>query len=506
LVVVTATSDGAVGCLDLSDKRYAFLTTSPSPSTRAGARAVTSVCHSRYGQIVCAACDDGAARGWDAATGALVFVCKETFDVLDRDPATSVCFRPFRDENDDENASATFATYGQIVSVSFSPSGTRPARCACFLSSLRLANEKDKKIGRGHSETQLACALVAEVTDAHAPGAAVDALAFAGRGANKTLFSAARDGTLCAIERFIESPNTDLNPSESWGTENERERFRASRRMRVGATGARASLAASPCGGYVLVAACAGSLGAAATGGSRSSSHVLAFDAETLVLKPPAMRNARGGVAALAASRRTKRTLPPRDRQTVTNDDDSSSSSDERSFSVFVAGDDAAAVVSRHNFDASWRANETVCVDGQNNCEASLEPSTPLSAASLVRTAAEPISVLRDAHAPTRLARLKRHVKDAGDKEDGGGVLAATLGVAVHPAGHVVVTCGADGTLLVSPANAFADPTERIYRELRRIGGGFVGIRDRSRDGFTARAALCRRARGGGARGDFFAD
>jgi hypothetical protein len=61
--------------------------------------------------------------------------------------------------------------------------------------------------------------------------------------------------------------------------------------------------------------------------------------------------------------------------------------------------------------------------------------------------------------APTRLARLKRHVKDAGDKEDGGGVLAATLGVAVHPAGHVVVTCGADGTLLVSPANAFADPT-----------------------------------------------
>jgi WD40 repeat protein len=104
LVVVTATSDGAVGCLDLSDKRYAFLTTSPSPSTRAGARAVTSVCHSRYGQIVCAACDDGAARGWDANTGALVFVCKETGDVLDRDPATSVCFRPFRDENADENA------------------------------------------------------------------------------------------------------------------------------------------------------------------------------------------------------------------------------------------------------------------------------------------------------------------------------------------------------------------------------------------------------------------
>jgi WD40 repeat protein len=309
------------------------------------------------------------------------------------------------------------------------------------------ANEKDKKIGRGHSETQLLCALVAEVKDAHAPGAAVDALAFAGRGAKKTLFSAARDGTLCAIENE---------------NENERERFRASRRVRVGATGARASLAASPCGGYVLVAACAGSLGAAATGGVWSSSHVLVFDAETLVLKPPAMRNARGGVAALAASRRT-RTSSPRDRQTVTNDDDSSSSSDERSFSVFVAGDDAAAVVSRHNFDASWRANETVCVDGQNNCEASLEPSTPLSAASLVRTAAEPISVLRDAHAPTRLARLKRHVKDAGDKEDGGGVLAATLGVAVHPAGHVVVTCGADGTLLVSPANAFADQPERIY-------------------------------------------
>ena len=102
----------------------------------------------------------------------------------------------------------------------------------------------------------------------------------------------------------------------------------------------------------MLVAACAGSLGAAATGGSRSSSHVLAFDAETLALKPPAMRNARGGVAALAASRRTKRTSSPRDRQTVTNDDDSSSSDDDGSFSVFVAGDDAAAVVSRHSFDA----------------------------------------------------------------------------------------------------------------------------------------------------------
>jgi WD40 repeat protein len=95
LVVVTATSDGAVGCLDLSDKRYAFLTTSPSPSTRAGARAVTSVCHSRYGQIVCAACDDGAARGWDANTGALVFVCKETGDVLDRDPRDERLFPAF---------------------------------------------------------------------------------------------------------------------------------------------------------------------------------------------------------------------------------------------------------------------------------------------------------------------------------------------------------------------------------------------------------------------------
>jgi hypothetical protein len=195
LVVVTATSDGAVGCLDLSDKRYAFLTTSPSPSTRAGARAVTSVCHSRYGQIVCAACDDGAARGWDANTGALVFVCKETFDVLDRDPATSVCFRPFRDENADENARDVRDVWANSQRLVLAVGHASGAVRVFSLFSPNSANEKDKKIGRGHSETQLLCALVAEVTDAHAPGAAVDALAFAGRGAkqNALLGGARRD-------------------------------------------------------------------------------------------------------------------------------------------------------------------------------------------------------------------------------------------------------------------------------------------------------------------------
>ena len=189
---------------------------------------------------------------------------------------------------------------------------------------------------------------------------------------------------------------------------------------------------------------------------------MLAFDAETLALKPPAMRNARGGVAALAAARRT-RTLDSSPRATNDDDDDDGG----ETFSVFVAGDDAASVVSRHLFDASRRdeTNQRVSLDEQNASKASLETQTALSAASLVRTASEPISVLRDAHAPTQTqkARLKRH-SDAADA-DSGGVLAATLGVAVHPAGHVVVTCGADGTLLVSPANAFADPTERIGLE-----------------------------------------
>ena len=173
---------------------------------------MTSVCHSRYGQIVCAACDDGAARGWDAATGRLVFVCKETFDVSDRDPATSVCFRPFRDENAHKNARDVRDVRANSQRLVLAVGHASGAVRVFSLFSPNSANEKDKKIGRGHSETQLLCALVAEVKDAHAPGAAVDALAFAGRGAkkSKTLFSAARDGTLCAIERFIESPNTCL--------------------------------------------------------------------------------------------------------------------------------------------------------------------------------------------------------------------------------------------------------------------------------------------------------
>ena len=431
-LVVTATSDGAIGCLDLSNRRHAFLTTSPSRSaTASGARAVASLSAAASAagpavRVVCAACDDGAARGWDAATGALVFECVPppgSRDDEDDVAATSVCFRRRRANEPESDALAVGYASGAVRVFSIAPA----------------AREGGAEAAPKPRQTRL----VAEILDAHALGAAVDAVVFAGREVDAgratsasartlnpnpnprpALFSAARDGTLCAIESDVATARA----SDSGAAP--RETFSATRRVRVAAAGARAAATASPCGGYVLVAASAGALGAAATGGSRSSSHVLAFDADTLALRPPAMRSHRGGVAGIAAAR-----FAPRE--------DGAKGGAETAFSVFVAGDDVAAVLSRHAFPDVASRDDARNADGA------------LSASSLVRTAAEPEAVTRATHAPTR----------APPDGKRNAAVAATLGVAVDPTRRVVVTCGADGTVLVAPANAGHDPAEVRRRD-----------------------------------------
>ena len=326
--VVTATSEGAIGSLDLSKKTYAFLTTSPSPASASGARAVTSLSSATEApateasateeRLVCAACDDGAARGWDAVTGELVFACAPSGGLPGSgdgvgdgtDAATSVCFRPREERgrlmSSDEGADGSIHPEPDALAVGYAWGAVR----VFSISRPKRFSSPSSDKGAGHPETR-ETSLVAEILDAHAPGTAVDAVAFAGRGGMEnqsgkrgkpyaTLFSAARDGTLCAIES---DENGEKGSPGKETRRNARETFVATRRVRVAAFGARAAATASPCGGYVLVAASAGSLGAAATGGSRSSGHVLVFDADTLALKPPAMRSHRGGVASIAACR-----------------------------------------------------------------------------------------------------------------------------------------------------------------------------------------------------------
>ena len=459
VVVVTAASDGSVGSLDLSQKTYAHLTTSPG----AGARAVTSL-----ERLVCAACGDGAARGWDAVTGALAFTCApppggNCDDVEDVSAATSVCFRPRRSDasarrgSKHETPSATpDHSYPEpdALAVGYASgavrvfSVSRPPR-ENLSSPVRADGEGDpgeSAPGSSPRETSL----VAEILDAHAPGAAVDAVAFAGVCKPK-LFSAARAGTLCAIEAESAFDATRVTSHLS-------ETFAATRRVRVASPGARAAAAASPCGGYVLVAASAGALGAsAATGGSRSSSHVLAFDADTLALKPPAMRIRRGGVAGIAAAIAARRGASSGD----DGKDGEESAEEASAFSVFVAGDDAAAVLSRHAFPG----NDVASLGSETNTG----ETSPLSASSLVRAAAEPAAVMRATHAPTA---LKETFGNAATER-----FAATLGVAAHLARRVVVTCGADGTVLVAPANAGCDPAESLdaLALCRRFVGAHAG-------------------------------
>ena len=511
-LVVTATSEGAIGSLDLSKKTYAFLTTSPSPASASGARAVTSLSSATEApateasateeRVVCAACDDGAARGWDAVTGELVFACAPP-GVLPgsgdgvgdgTDAATSVCFRPREERgrvmSSDEGADGSIHPEPDALAVGYASGAVRVFSIS---RPKRFSSLEDK--GAGHPETR-ETSLVAEILDAHAPGTAVDAVAFAGRGGMDnqsgkrvkpyaTLFSAARDGTLCAIES---NENGEKGSPGKETQRNARETFVATRRVRVAAFGARAAATTSPCGGYVLVAASAGSLGAAATGGSRSSGHVLVFDADTLALKPPAMRSHRGGVASIAACR-----VP-----SVTDEhepDGEGTCVEKDTFSVFVAGDDAAAVVSRHSFPYGDEETVAETADGADDTRVSARMDArmdSLSATALVRTAAEPSAFMRAAHAPTSLA-------ETYDAQSRGGArvtaaVAATLGVAADKAGRVVATCGADGTVLVTPVEQLSrvhehgEPleTRRAYEEAAvRSGRRFVGAHAGATRGVT---------------------
>ena len=501
-LVVTATSEGAIGSLDLSKKTYAFLTTSPSPASASGARAVTSLSSAtEEPPLVCAACDDGAARGWDAVTGELVFACAPP-GVLPgsgdgvgdgTDAATSVCFRPREERgrlmSSDEGADGSIHPEPDALAVGYASGAVRVFSIS---RPKRFSSLEDK--GAGHPETR-ETSLVAEILDAHAPGTAVDAVAFAGRGGMDnqsgkrvkpyaTLFSAARDGMLCAIES---NENGEKGSPGKETQRNARETFVATRRVRVAAFGARAAATTSPCGGYVLVAASAGSLGAAATGGSRSSGHVLVFDADTLALKPPAMRSHRGGVASIAACR-----VP-----SVTDEhepDGEGTCVEKDTFSVFVAGDDAAAVVSRHSFPYGDEETVAETADGADDTRVSARMDArmdSLSATALVRTAAEPSAFMRAAHAPTSLAETY------GARSRGARVtaaVAATLGVAADKTGRVVATCGADGTVLVTPVEQLSrvhehgEPleTRRAYEEAAvRSGRRFVGAHAGATRGVT---------------------
>ena len=128
---------------------------------------------------------------------------------------------------------------------------------------------------------------------------------------------------------------------------------------------------------------------------------------------------------------------------------------------MFVAGDDAAAVLSRHAFPG----NDVASLGSETNTG----ETSPLSASSLVRAAAEPAAVMRATHAPTA---LKETFGNAATER-----FAATLGVAAHLARRVVVTCGADGTVLVAPANAGCDPAESLdaLALCRRFVGAHAG-------------------------------
>ena len=189
------------------------------------------------------------------------------------------------------------------------------------------------------------------------------------------------------------------------------------------------------------------------------------------------MRSHRGGVASIAACR-----VP-----SVTDEhepDGEGTCVEKDTFSVFVAGDDAAAVVSRHSFPYGDEETVAETADGADDTRVSARMDArmdSLSATALVRTAAEPSAFMRAAHAPTSLA-------ETYDAQSRGGArllraaVAATLGVAADKAGRVVATCGADGTVLVTPVEQVSrvhehgEPleTRRAYEEAAVRSAGQV--------------------------------
>ena len=286
LQVITATSDGSIGSLDVFKQTYSVVTKSVSHSTINAAASDPG-----NNTIVALACDDGVVRAFDVTTGTIVYECAiddNTASIDER--ATSVGFSGM------DKQSRT-----SILAVGYSTGLVRVFEIATGGS------------GSGNSTVLATSTLLATITDAHEFGYQVDCVLFAGD--EDKLFSAARDGYLCVSET-----GSDLF---SWN---------AKSRVRVSSPNVRAAASVSECKTFVFVAACTGSLNVSAvTGGGEQSSHVLAFRGDTLALVNGTWRSYRGGICGM----------------TVAGNPCQTGKSHETP-ELVLAGDDTAAVVSHH--------------------------------------------------------------------------------------------------------------------------------------------------------------